>query len=138
MLGVTRHNRSGVALRVANHERTVVDALDRPDLTGNWEEIWRSLESVEFHHADSHPLADCAVLPENLDQLKAVVAACCKFNAPITLRGRRTGNYGQCIPLYGGGVIDLTQFDRILSLEGGVARVEPGPRLDSQAPGHPV
>ena len=41
-------------------------------------------------------------------------------------------------PLYGGGVIDLTQFDRILSLEGGVARVEPAARLDSQAPGHPV
>lgn len=83
-------------------------------------------------------IADCAVLPEDLDQLKAVVAACCKFNTPITLRGGGTGNYGQCIPLYGGGVIDLTQFDRILSLEGGVARVEPGPRLDSQALGHPV
>lgn len=48
MFGVTRHMRSGVKLRVTGHERTLVDALDRPDLTGTWEEIWRSLESVEF------------------------------------------------------------------------------------------
>jgi hypothetical protein len=29
-----------------------VDVLDRPDLTGSWEEIWRSLESVEFFDLD--------------------------------------------------------------------------------------
>ena len=52
MFGVTRHNRSGVELRVTNHERTLVDVLDRPDLTGSWEEIWRSLESVEFFDLD--------------------------------------------------------------------------------------
>lgn len=52
MFGVTRQNRSGVALRVTSHERTLVDVLDRPDLTGEWEEIWRSLESVEFFDLD--------------------------------------------------------------------------------------
>ena len=52
MFGVTRHNRSGIELRVTNYERTLVDALDRPDLTGTWEEIWRSLESVEFFDLD--------------------------------------------------------------------------------------
>ncbi len=52
MFGVTGHNRSGVQLRVTNHERTLVDVLDRPDLTGSWEEIWRSLESVEFFNLD--------------------------------------------------------------------------------------
>ena len=35
-------------MRVANLERTLVDVLDRPELTGSWEEIWRSLESIEF------------------------------------------------------------------------------------------
>ncbi len=48
MFGVTRHERSGGKLRVTGHERTLVDVLDRPDLAGSWEEIWRSLESVEF------------------------------------------------------------------------------------------
>ena len=52
MFGVTRHSRSGVELRVTNHERTLVDVLDRPDLTGGWEEIWRSLEAVEFFDLD--------------------------------------------------------------------------------------
>ena len=52
LLGVTRQNRSGVELRVTNHERTLVDVLDRPDLAGSWEEIWRSLESVEFFDID--------------------------------------------------------------------------------------
>ena len=53
MFGVTHHERSGVKLRVTSHERTMVDALDRPDLTGTWEEIWRSLESVEFFRSGS-------------------------------------------------------------------------------------
>lgn len=39
-------------LRVASLERTLVDVLDRPDLSGSWEEIWRSLESVEFLDLD--------------------------------------------------------------------------------------
>lgn len=52
MFGVTCYKRSGVELRVTNFERTFVDVLDRPDLTGSWEEIWRSLESIEFFDLD--------------------------------------------------------------------------------------
>lgn len=52
MFGVVCHRRSGVELRVTNLERTFVDVLDRPDLTGSWEEIFRSLESVEFFDLD--------------------------------------------------------------------------------------
>ena len=52
MFGVTSHKRSGVDVRVTNLERTFVDVLDRPDLAGSWEEIWRSLESIEFFDLD--------------------------------------------------------------------------------------
>ena len=52
MFGVLRHERSGVEVRVTCLERTLVDVLDRPDLGGGWEEIWRSLESVEFYDLD--------------------------------------------------------------------------------------
>ncbi len=45
-------DRSGVALRVTSLERTLVDVLDRPDLGGGWEEIWRSLEAVEYFDLD--------------------------------------------------------------------------------------
>ena len=63
MFGVTCHNRSGVEIRVTSHERTLVDMLDRPDLTGSWEEIWRSLESVEFFDLDQ--VVEYARLLEN-------------------------------------------------------------------------
>ena len=48
MFGVSRYKRSGGELRVSNLERTLVDVLDRPQLSGSWEEIWRSLASIEF------------------------------------------------------------------------------------------
>ena len=52
MFGVVHHKRSGVDIRVTSLERTFVDVLDRPEVTGSWEEIWRSLESVEFFDLD--------------------------------------------------------------------------------------
>jgi len=73
--------------------------------------------------------ADMAARPGSMDQLRAVVAACWRARVPVVPRGAGTGNYGQCVPLYGGVVIDFTRLDRILSLEGGVARVEAGARL---------
>jgi len=51
-VGVSTAERAGMELRVACLERTLVDVLDRPDLSGSWEEIWRSLESVEFFDLD--------------------------------------------------------------------------------------
>ena len=51
-VGVSTAERSGLEIRVTNLERTLVDVLDRPDLAGTWEEIWRSLESVEFFDLD--------------------------------------------------------------------------------------
>ena len=50
--GVLTAERAGMELRVASLERTLVDVLDRPHLSGSWEEIWRSLESVEFFDLD--------------------------------------------------------------------------------------
>lgn len=52
MFGVEVFNRSGVELKVTNLERTFVDVLDRPYLSGSWEEILRSLESIEFFNLD--------------------------------------------------------------------------------------
>jgi len=49
---VVTSERRGQDLRVTSLERTLVDVLDRPDLAGGWEEIWRSLESVEYFNID--------------------------------------------------------------------------------------
>lgn len=63
LFGVTRRKRSGVEIRVTGLERTLVDVLDRPDLSGSWEEIWRSLESIEFFDLDQ--VIACVHLLEN-------------------------------------------------------------------------
>lgn len=39
-------DRAGLEIRVTSLERTLVDVLDRPDLAGGVEEVWRSLHAV--------------------------------------------------------------------------------------------
>ena len=41
-----------MAICITGLERTFVDLLNRPDLSGSWEEIWRSLETVEYFDLD--------------------------------------------------------------------------------------
>ena len=56
-------NRSGLDVRVTDLERTVVDALDRLELSGGWEEVMRSLDHVRV--LDAEAACDYALL---LDQ----------------------------------------------------------------------
>ena len=51
--GVLSAERSGVEIRVTSLERTFVDVLSHPSFSGGWEEIWRSLESIEYFDLDS-------------------------------------------------------------------------------------
>ncbi|MFC1586042.1 transcriptional regulator [Fibrobacterota bacterium] len=50
--GTSTYKISGVDIRVTDLERTFVDVLDRTDLGGGLEEVWRSLESIEFFDMD--------------------------------------------------------------------------------------
>jgi predicted transcriptional regulator of viral defense system len=45
---VTEQRHAGGIVRVTALERTLVDVLDVPAHGGGWEEVWRSLEMVEF------------------------------------------------------------------------------------------
>ncbi len=51
--GFVEVSRNGLAVRVTTLERTLVDVLAAPRHGGGWEEIWRSLESVEFFDVDA-------------------------------------------------------------------------------------
>ena len=62
-LGVQVVDRSGQNIRVTTLERTMVDVLDRPDLSGGWEEVWRSLESIPYF--DLGLVTDYALALEN-------------------------------------------------------------------------
>lgn len=50
--GVITRDCSGLDIRVTSLERTLVDVLDKPSLSGSWEEIFRSLELVEYYQLE--------------------------------------------------------------------------------------
>jgi FAD/FMN-containing dehydrogenase len=73
--------------------------------------------------------AEVVARPGSLAELKQVVAACYRAGTPVVPRGAGTGNYGQCVPLHGGVVIDFARLATIYSVDGGVVRAEAGTRL---------
>lgn len=73
--------------------------------------------------------ADAVVRPINEAEVLQVAATCVKYKIPLTVRGAGTGNYGQCVPLHGGVILDMTRMQEILWVKPGVARVEAGVKL---------
>lgn len=73
--------------------------------------------------------ASAAVMVSSVAELKAVLALAYRHDLPVTVRGGATGNYGQCIPLCGGLVVDITGLDRILNIENGTVTTEAGVRV---------
>lgn len=51
-IGVKKILHHGCQIQVTGFERTLVDMLDQPELSGGWEEVWRSLEMVEYFELD--------------------------------------------------------------------------------------
>jgi len=75
--------------------------------------------------------AQLVVLAGSVEQVMAVAAACAREAVPLTLRGAGTGNYGQCVPLAGGVVLDLSGLQRVRQIDpySGVLDAEAGCRL---------
>jgi FAD/FMN-containing dehydrogenase len=88
-----------------------------------------------------HKRAHAVVRPRNRDELRRVVATAARQRVALTMRGGGTGNYGQCVPLDGGIVLDMTGLDRIVRFEPGMLTVEAGKIMlaidqDLQTSGH--
>jgi FAD/FMN-containing dehydrogenase len=77
--------------------------------------------------------AQLAARPTTVAQVRAAAGACASFGVPLTVRGAGTGNYGQCVPLAGGLVLDLSGLDRLRHLDpdSGVLTAEAGCLLGS-------
>jgi FAD/FMN-containing dehydrogenase len=67
--------------------------------------------------------------PRTEDDISAIVALCARHRIPITVRGSGTGNYGQCVPLHGGVVLDMSAYEGLCWHRGMVARARAGTRL---------
>ncbi len=74
-------------------------------------------------------LADLVVKPSTEDDVVRVAAVAARHKLPLTVRGGGTGNYGQCVPLVGGLVLDTTEMVRVLDLSNGRVTVQGGARM---------
>jgi len=75
-------------------------------------------------------LADMVVTPRDENEVVRLAGACARHRIPLTVRGGATGNYGQCVPLEGGVVLDMTALDRIEWHRPGIVRVAAGGKLN--------
>ena len=75
--------------------------------------------------------ADLVVRPKTEAEVLQAAKACVAAKIPVTVRGAGTGNYGQCIPLEGGVVMDLSKLNAIKWVEPGMACIEAGAKLSA-------
>src|SRR5690606_25834514 len=57
---------------------------------------------------------EIAVRPRTEEELGRLASACARHGVPLTPRGSGTGNYGQCTPLHGGVVLDMSGYNQFL------------------------
>jgi FAD/FMN-containing dehydrogenase len=74
---------------------------------------------------------DLVVQPADEAEVVRVAAACARRRVPLTVRGGGTGNYGQCVPLEGGVILDVTKLDRVREIAPGRVRTEAGIRIQA-------
>ncbi|MEG4799528.1 FAD-binding oxidoreductase [Microcoleus sp. ARI1-B5] len=77
----------------------------------------------------SDKTGDLVVRPASEAEVLRIAAACVKSKIPLTVRGAGTGNYGQCIPLNGGVILDTSKMNNIRWIKPGLACVEPGVKM---------
>src|ERR1700742_56794 len=82
-----------------------------------------------LHEQLKDKLADVIVTPRDEAEVVRVAAACARHRIPLTVRGGATGNYGQCVPLRGGVVLDMALLDRIEWQKPGLVRAQAGAKL---------
>ncbi|NJL41499.1 MAG: FAD-binding oxidoreductase [Leptolyngbyaceae cyanobacterium SM1_4_3] len=76
-------------------------------------------------------VGDLVVRPASEAEVLTVAKVCVQQQIPLTVRGAGTGNYGQCIPLEGGVILDMTKMQAVKWVKPGLACVEPGAKLSA-------
>jgi FAD/FMN-containing dehydrogenase len=73
--------------------------------------------------------ADAIVWPRDKGDLARIVRTAVKHRIPVTARGGGTANYGQSVPLRGGLLVDVTNYDRIYRIANDHVRADGGVNL---------
>jgi FAD/FMN-containing dehydrogenase len=94
--------------------------------------------SLDYYHFSPvlQPLLEdkrgnLVVRPTTEAEVLKIAKTCVKYKTPLTVRGAGTGNYGQCIPLNGGVILDTTKMNKIPWIKPGLACVEPGVKMSA-------
>ena len=74
-------------------------------------------------------IADLVVVPRDEADVMRVAGMAARYRVPITIRGGGTGNYGQCVPVEGGVVLDISGLDAIEWQNGAMLRVGAGRKM---------
>lgn len=110
------------------HELAGIESTDNSDRLTKL-----SLDYYHFSPILTQQLKDkrgeLAVFPTTEAEVLQVARTAVKYKIPLTVRGAGTGNYGQCIPLEGGIILDTSKMNQILSLKPGIACVQPGVKM---------
>ena len=73
-----------------------------------------------------HLVADFVVNPASEAEVIEILKTCYQHDVPVTVRGAGTGNYGQAMPLAGGCVIHMKNFNKVKHVYNGGVVAEPG------------
>jgi len=105
-----------------------VETIDEPALVKQKSRDFYWYSPVLKRQLGKH-FGDLVVIPKSEEEVIKVASECAKRRIPLTVRGAGTGNYGQAMPLAGGVVLDMTAMDKIVSLDKGTLKVQPGMKL---------
>lgn len=148
-----KHQTSGLRHNSLKHEdklmnkntnidyRAIADELK--DIDATYDEDRLTKLSLDYYHFSpilkeqlQNKRGELAVFPSTEAEVLKVARISVKYKIPLTVRGAGTGNYGQCIPLEGGIILDTSKMNQIISLKPGITTVEPGVKMaafDKQA-----
>ncbi len=69
------------------------------------------------HTEDLHYLPEVVVQPTTVDEVSTIMKYCYTNNIAVTPRGAGTGLSGGALPVYGGVVLDMKRFNKILKVD---------------------
>ena len=76
-----------------------------------------------------HCMGQLLVRPRTEEEVRTIAGSAARHRIPLTVRGGGTGNYGQCVPIDGGVILEITGLSAIREVTDGRVICEAGARI---------